>query len=252
MVGLGPGNPATITGQAREALAASEVVVGYRTYVALAEEMIQGKEIIASPMTRELDRAGQAVDRALAGAKVALISSGDPGVYAMAAVVFELAKSRGLSLGQGGLRVEIVPGVAAVTAAASLLGAPLSHDFACISLSDRLTPWELIVKRLSLAAEADFVIALYNPKSKGRDWQFAKACRLVSEHRAPDTPVGIVGKAMRDGQSINMVRLAEAPEAAVDMQTLVIIGNSRSFIYQDRMVTPRGYIDKYGAQENGA
>ncbi len=165
----------------------------------------------------------------------------------MAAVVFELVRKRKLALGagQGGLEIEVVPGVPAVTASAALLGAPLSHDFCCISLSDRLTPWGLIEKRLALAAEADFVIALYNPKSRGRGWQFPEACGIIGEHRAPETPVGIVSRAMREGQRISLVRLSEAAEAEVDMQTLVIIGNSQTFIHGDRMITPRGYLAKY-------
>jgi precorrin-3B C17-methyltransferase len=253
-VGLGPGDAQVITGQARQALADAEVVLGYRTYVELAGDLLAGKEVVSSGMTRELDRAGKALELAQAGKKVALISSGDPGVYAMAAVVFELAAAQGISLAgpPQGLTVEIDPGVPAVTAAASLLGAPLSHDFACISLSDRLTPWEIITRRLDLAAEADFVIALYNPKSKGRPWQFAEALSLVGRHRRPETPVGVVSGAMRPNQRVRIVRLAEAAQAEVDMQTLVIIGNSRSFQYDGRMVTPRGYMDKYASPKEPA
>ena len=216
-------------------------------YVELARPLLSGQEIAASGMTKELDRAGEALDLALAGHSVALVSGGDPGVYAMAAVVFELVEKRNLTLGadRGGLEIEVVPGVPAVTAAAALLGAPLSHDFCCISLSDRLTPWELIEKRLALAAEADFVIALYNPRSKGRDWQLGRALEIVGGSRSAQTPVGIVSRAMRQGQRIGLVRLAEAAGAEVDMQTLVIIGNSQTFIHGDRMITPRGYLAKY-------
>ncbi len=222
-------------------------MIGYKTYVDLAGPLLSGQEIVSSHMTQELDRAAQALDLALSGRKAALVSGGDPGVYAMAAVVFELVRKRNLDLGegQGCIKVEVVPGVPAVTASAALLGAPLSHDFCCISLSDRLTPWDLIEKRLALAAEADFVIALYNPKSRGRGWQFPEACGIVGEIRSPETPVGIVSRAMRQGQRIQLVRLSEAADAEVDMQTLVIIGNSQSFVFGDKMITPRGYLAKY-------
>lgn len=226
--------------------------MGYRTYLELAAPLLQGKQLIASTMTRELDRAGQAIDLALQGKTVALVSSGDPGIYAMAAVVFELARSRGLDPGPGGLPVRVIPGVPAVAAAAALLGAPLSHDFACVSLSDRLTPWDLIEKRLALAAEADFVIALYNPRSKGRPWQLAQACQVIANHRDPATPVGIVRRAQRQGQQVELAYLATAAQAEVDMQTIVIVGNSQSRVYQGRMITPRGYINKYGDREESA
>jgi precorrin-3B C17-methyltransferase len=233
--------------QARQALAEAEAVVGYKTYIAQAEPLITGKEIHSSGMTRELDRAAAALDLAAAGKRTALVSGGDPGVYAMAGVVFELARARGLALGPepGKLDLRIVPGIPALAAAASLLGAPLTHDFASISLSDRLTPWETIVKRLDLAAQADFVIVVYNPKSKGRDWQFGQACEIIARHRSPETPVGVVSKAMREGQTVQITTLDRAAAADVDMQTLVIVGNSRTFVYENRMVTPRGYLDKY-------
>ena len=228
-------------------MAGSDTVIGYKTYVDLAKPLLTGQEVVSSRMTQELDRAAQALDLALSGRRVALVSGGDPGVYAMAAVVYELVKKRNIALGAGKdrLRVEVVPGVPAVTASAALLGAPLSHDFCCISLSDRLTPWEIIADRLTHAAQADFVIALYNPKSRGRDWQYPEALALVGAHRKPETPVGIVSRAMREGQRISLLRLHEAAEAQVDMQTLVIIGNSQTFIFGDRMITPRGYLAKY-------
>ncbi len=228
-------------------MAGSDTVIGYKTYVDLAKPLLTGQEVVSSRMTQELDRAAQALDLALSGRRVALVSGGDPGVYAMAAVVYELVKKRNIALGAGKdrLQVEVVPGVPAVTASAALLGAPLSHDFCCISLSDRLTPWEIIADRLTHAAQADFVIALYNPKSRGRDWQYPEALALVGAHRKPETPVGIVSRAMREGQRISLLRLHEAAEAQVDMQTLVIIGNSQTFIFGDRMITPRGYLAKY-------
>lgn len=244
-MGLGPGRLDCLTGQARQALEEAQAVVGYRTYLELAAPLLEGKQVVASAMTRELDRAGLALDLALEGQKVALVSSGDPGIYAMAAVVFELARSRRLDLRSGGLALEVVPGVPALAAAASLLGAPLSHDFACVSLSDRLTPWELIEKRLDLAGQADLVIALYNPKSKSRAWQFDKALAILSAHRDPGTPVGVVARAMRPGQSVTITTLGRAGQAEVDMQTVVLVGNSQSFAHAGRMVTPWGYARKY-------
>ncbi len=236
-----------MTGDAKAALAAAEAVVGYKMYVELVKDLVAGKELFTSPMTKELDRAALAVELARAGKTVALVSGGDPGVYAMAPVVFELARARGLSLGgPDGLAVEVVPGVPALSAAAALLGAPLSHDFASISLSDRLTPWEIIEKRLAAAAEADFVVVLYNPRSKTRDWQLGRAVEIIGRHRSPETPTGIVSRAMRPGETVAVVELGRVAAAAVDMQTIVIVGNSHSFVHQGRLVTPRGYMDKYG------
>ncbi len=245
-MGLGPGGEEGLTAQARRSLERAQVVLGYRTYLEQVRPWLEGKELIASGMTRELDRAARALELAGRGRVVALVSGGDPGIYAMAAVVFELARDRGVNLGPGGLPLTVVPGVPAGAAASPLLGAPLSHDFACVSLSDRLTPWELIEERLEAVAAADFVVALYNPKSKGRPWQYGRALEIISRHRNPSTPVGIVSRAGRPGQEIVLGDLGGAAAAPVDMQTMVIIGNSQSFTYQGRMVTPRGYLGKYG------
>ena len=233
--------------QARQALDDAEVVLGYKTYLRQAEALVKGKETIASGMTHELDRAGEALDLALTGRCVAMVSGGDPGIYAMAGVIYDVAKVRNITFGSGPGQVEIIviPGIPALAAAAALLGAPLTHDFATVSLSDRLTPWELIEKRLRLAAEADFVIVLYNPKSKGRPWQLGRAFEIVAESRTADTPVGVVSRAMRDGQTVTLTSLGQANQADVDMQTVIIIGNSRTYTYQGRMVTPRGYLEKY-------
>ncbi|MFZ5586765.1 MAG: precorrin-3B C(17)-methyltransferase [Thermodesulfobacteriota bacterium] len=249
VVGLGPGAPEHLTPAARAAIEAADAVMGYKAYIELARPLLRaGQEILASGMTKELARAAQAIELALAGRRVALISSGDPGVYAMAAVVYEEARNRGLTFGSGPgqLDLNVLPGVPAVTAAAALLGAPLAHDFACISLSDRLTPWELIEKRLNAAAGADFVIALYNPKSKGRDWQLAKALAIIGRHRAPATPLGVVKNAMRPDQLVSLTSLGGFLPATVDMHCLLIVGNSQSFVHAGRMVTPRGYLGKYG------
>ncbi|MCB2190064.1 MAG: precorrin-3B C(17)-methyltransferase [Deltaproteobacteria bacterium] len=247
IVGLGPGGQEHMTLRARQALQESEVVVGYKTYLRHIQELVKDKEVLASGMTKEMDRAWTAIQAARQGRVTALVSGGDPGIYAMAPVVFELLHDKGIVPGPDGLAVEVVPGVPAVAAAGAFLGAPLSHDFACISLSDRLTPWEVIEKRLLAAAGADFVIALYNPKSKGRDWQLGRALEIIAGHRAAQTPVGVVRAAMRADQSVRLCTLATAASAPVDMATILIIGNSNSFTFQDVMVTPRGYLAKYGS-----
>ncbi|MEW6266902.1 MAG: precorrin-3B C(17)-methyltransferase [Thermodesulfobacteriota bacterium] len=233
--------------QARAALDWSETVIGYKTYLEQIEPLLAGRRVLASGMTKEMDRAGQALELALNGVRTAVVSGGDPGVYGMAGVVLETARARGLILGPepDQVLIEVIPGLPALAAAAALLGAPLAHDFACVSLSDRLTPWETIARRLDLAAAADFVLVLYNPKSRGRDWQFQEACRIAARHRPPATPVGLVSRAMRPGESLTLTTLERAPEAEVDMRTLAIIGNSRSYVYQSKMITPRGYLDKY-------
>lgn len=250
MIGLGPGHEYCMSPQARTALMRSEVVLGYKTYVEQVSDLLGGKEVVVSGMTHEINRAERALKLAMEGRVTALVSGGDPGVYAMAGVVFEVAASRKIGLGSspGQVDIEVIPGIPALAAAASRLGAPLTHDFACISLSDRLTPWELIEKRLAMAAEADFVIVLYNPKSRGRNWQFGAACEIVSKYRPTDTPVGFVSKAMRKGQKTGLSSLEHASDLPVDMQTLVIIGNSNTFIYDGWMVTPRGYLKKYPDQ----
>lgn len=201
-------------------------------------------------MTSEMRRAEEAIDSAMSGKRTAMVSGGDAGVYGMAGAVFEVAAARGITLGRepGQLRIKVIPGGPAIVAAAALLGAPLTHDFCAVSLSDRLTPWELIEKRLALAAQGDFVIALYNPKSKGRDWQLGRATEILLETLSPDTPAGVVGRAGRAGQEVVLTTLAGLPEAPVDMQTLVIIGNRSTFVYQGFMITPRGYVNKYGPE----
>ena len=256
VVGIGPGNPEHLTGRATSVLGSVEVVAGYTTYIDLIRPLIDGKEIISTGMTREVARVEAAIDTALSGKSCAIVSSGDPGIYAMAGLVFETCQIKGIAIvgpqsKSGGhtddkaLTVEVVPGIPALGAGAALLGAPLTHDFAAISLSDLLTPWELIEKRLEAAALADFVIVLYNPKSKKRDWQLEKAQQIILQHRAGDTAVGIVSRAMREGQHIEIVTLDKLHTAEVDMQTTVFIGNSTSGKYLDFMYTPRGYTKKY-------
>ncbi len=242
VVGTGPGSVAHITPYARDAIKKSDVIVGYGTYIHLIEEIIKGKEIFSTGMTQEIDRCKKAVQLALRGKSVSVISGGDPGIYAMAGLVFELLKEH---KGDAPLPpVEVIPGISALNACAARLGAPLMHDFASISLSDRLTPWDLIGKRLDAAASADFVIVLYNPKSKGRPAHINKAREIILKHRSPDTPVGIVKGAMRKDERIVMTDLNRMLEHEIDMQTTVIIGNSRTFLWNNVMITPRGYESK--------
>ncbi len=198
-------------------------------------------------MRREVDRCDKAVDLALEGNKVAVICSGDPGIYAMAGLVLEIAKGKAQSAeGQDKLPpIEVIPGVSALNASAARLGAPLMHDFASISMSDLLTPWELIERRLEAAASADFVIAIYNPKSKGRQEHIGKARDIILKFRSPDTPVGIVRAATRDDEKIVITDLNRMLENEIDMQSTVIIGNSQTFTWEGRMITPRGYQEKY-------
>jgi precorrin-3B C17-methyltransferase len=244
IVGLGPGDPALLTSQAHRALAQAEVVVGYRGYleqaVELDGELLAGKRLEPSELGDEVARAERAVDLAAGGASVALVSSGDAGVYGMASPALE-ALERRAAAGRPLPTVEVVPGLTAALVAAALLGAPLGADFAAISLSDLLTPWPRIERRLELAAEADFVLALYNPASLRRDWQLARACALVGAHRASDTPVGVVRQAFRPGQQVTVIDLAGLPSATVDMTTIVLIGSSATRRFGDRLYTPRGY-----------
>lgn len=246
VVGIGPGGEEHLTFRARQALRQADVIVGYKTYTNLVKtfltsEEIEGKQWVISGMRHEVERARDAVDLAQQGKTVAVISSGDAGVYGMAGLIYELARERGTAPED----IEIVPGISALNAAASLLGAPLMHDFAVVSLSDLLTPWETIARRLDLAAQADYVIVIYNPKSSRREGNLAEARRIVSQHRAPTTPVGIVRNAYREGQEIVVTDLEHMLEHEVDMLTTVLVGNSATFSFDSVIVTPRGYETKY-------
>ena len=229
-----------MTPEAGEALAVAEVIVGYQTYLDLIPEFLVGKEVIASQMMKEVDRCRKALDLAGEGRIVALVSGGDPGIYAMAGLVFEMAREQNVCV-----EIEVIAGIAALNACAARLGAPLMHDFAAISLSDLLTPWEKIEKRLEAAAAADFVVVIYNPKSKKRAEHIVKAREILLAHRAPETPVGIVTAATRDNERIVLTTLDKMLTSEIDMQTTVIIGNSATFAWQGFMVTPRGYAAKY-------
>lgn len=259
IVGTGPGNIEHITPYARDAIRKSDVIVGYGTYLDLIQELIRDKKVVSTGMTQEIDRCKKAVEIALSGKTVSVISGGDPGIYAMAGLVFEILraeeqKSRKSADKQiteelshfriSALDIEVIPGISALNACAARLGAPLMHDFAVISLSDRLTPWELIEERLEAAAMSDFVIVLYNPKSTGRQGHIKRAREILLKYREPKTPVGMVRGAMREKEGIIITDLGDMLNYEIDMQTTVIIGNSRTYVWNNRMITPRGYEKK--------
>lgn len=241
VVGIGPGGLNHMTLEAREALAAAEVIVGYQTYLDFITPLLEGKEVVSSGMMKEVERCQQAIDIASSGRDTAIVSSGDAGIYGMAGLVLELVD---------GFRADpavcpeviVIPGVSAVQAAASVLGAPLMHDFAVISLSDLMTPWEKIRARLQAAADADFVVALYNPRSKGRVRQIEEARDILLSRRSPATVVGIVRNACRGGEESVVTTLGGMLDQSIDMFSIVIIGNGATFVdTKGRMVTPRGY-----------
>ncbi|HET9966308.1 MAG TPA: precorrin-3B C(17)-methyltransferase [Rubrobacter sp.] len=235
LVSLGPGEDTLIPPLAREALVSSEFVVGLDQYVDRIRHLLRpGTRVLTPPLGNEVERAELALAEARAGGSVALVSSGDVGIYAMA--------SPGLELADEDVDVVVVPGVTAAQAAASLLGSPLGHDHCSVSLSDLLTPWGVIQSRVRAAAEGDFVVSLYNPRSKGRDWQLGKVKEILLEHRPPDTPVGIVKDAYRQTQRVILTDLASLRQEDVDMLTIVLVGSSQTRVVAGRMVTPRGYL----------
>lgn len=247
VVGIGPGDADHMTPAARHAIETADVIVGYVTYLRLIEGLAPGVRRISSGMRREVERVARAVDEAAAGWRAAVISSGDAGIYGMAGLVYEVIRERGLD----GLAVEVVPGVTALSAAAALLGAPLMTDFAVISLSDQLVPREDILRRVEAAAQADFVIGLYNPKGRRRGEAFEQACVILARHRAAETPVGIVRAADREGQQVSVTTLGELPGAEIDMLTILVVGSSKTSVVGGKMVTARGYGEKYQLDENG-
>ena len=238
VIGLGPGGGADLTGRARAALEACDLIVGYTAYIDLVRADFPQKETLSTGMRREVDRCRAAVEAARTGKDVAVVCSGDSGVYGMAGLVLELANKVPADKRPS---VDIVPGLSAVNVAASVLGAPLMHDFAVISLSDLMTPWDLIKKRADLCAQGDMVISLYNPRSKKRVTHLDEVREIVLKYRDPKTPVGIVQKAGRPGQQMVISDLENFTKEEVDMQTLVIIGNSQTYVENGRMITPRGY-----------
>jgi precorrin-3B C17-methyltransferase len=236
VIGIGPGSVADMTIRAKQALEEADVMVGYSTYLDLIRDAFPGKEYLSSGMTREVERCQLVIEQALRGKTVALISSGDSGIYGMAGIMLEVVNRSGAAIA-----LEIIPGVTAASAASALLGAPLGHDFAVISLSDLLTPWEVIDKRLRLAAEGDFVICLYNPKSKNRPAYLGMAREIILHSRSGTTPVGIVRNAGRTDETNWVTTLDRMLEYEVDMLTVVIVGNSGTYIEKGKMITPRGY-----------
>lgn len=251
LVGIGPGNVDHMTQRARAAIAEADVVVGYVTYIKLVVDLLEGKEVIRKGMTEELDRAVHALERAREGKKVALISSGDAGVYGMAGPTYEVLFQAGWTP-ESDVEVEVVPGASAINACAALVGAPLTHDFCSISLSDLLTPWPAIARRLDAVAAADFVVALYNPKSGRRTQQIVQAQQLFLRHRRPDTPVVVVKSAYRRRQNIEFTTLDKMSECDIGMLSTVLIGNSHTFMRHGLMVTPRGYANKYELDGDGS
>ena len=244
MVGFGPGPKEHMTFRAYEALKEADVIVGYTTYIELVKDLIEGKEIYETGMREEVDRAEIAIERAEEGKKVAVVSSGDSGVYGLAGLVLEMLREKGWTR-EDGLAVEIIPGASAINACASLVGAPLMHDFASISLSDLLTPWEVILERIESAAKADFVIGLYNPASGTRTRQIIETREVLLKHRAKETPVAIVKSGYRDGQTLVLTNLDEMLNHKIGMLTTILIGNSSTYVYDGLMITPRGYHTKY-------
>lgn len=235
VVGLGPGGLEQITPKALEVLEACDVIAGYHVYIDLIKERFSHKAFLVTAMTQEVARCQMAIDEALKGKVVAMVSSGDAGVYGMAGVMHEVAKN------YKELEVEVIPGITAACSGAALMGAPLIHDFAVISLSDLLTPWDKIAKRVEGAALADFVICLYNPSSKKRRDYLQKACDLMLKHKSPDTPCGYAQHIGRVGETYSLCSLSELRETEVDMFTTVIIGNSQTEVIKGKLVTPRGY-----------
>ncbi len=235
LVGLGPGCPEMLTPQAQAALEDSTLITGYTVYIDLLQERFAHKRLESTPMRREEERCRMALQAASEGETVSLVCSGDAGVYGLAGLVLELAPQ------YPPVEIQVVPGITAACAAAAVLGAPLVHDFAVISLSDLLTPLPLIEKRLDAAAAADFVLCLYNPSSKKRADYLRRACDIVLRHQVPETVCGWVKNIGREGQTSRILTLGELRDEQVDMFTTVIIGNSQTKVSAGRMVTPRGY-----------
>lgn len=235
VIGIGPGAYEKMTIEAAEALKTCDVIVGYTVYVDLVKEHFPEKKFLTTPMKREVERCEMAFEEAKKGQNVAMICSGDAGVYGMTGLMYELGQK------YPEVELRLISGLTAATSGASVLGAPLIHDFAVISLSDLLTPWEKIEKRVSFAAQADFVICLYNPSSKKRHDYLQKACDLVLEYQSPETVCGYVKNIGREGEEGHVLSLKELRDTQVDMFTTVWIGNSQTKNINGRMVTPRGY-----------
>lgn len=236
VVGLGPGDPQFLTAQAKTALENADVLCGYTVYIDLIRSFYPEKEVHATGMTKEIDRCRWALETAQSGKTVALVCSGDAGVYGMASPILELAPN------YPGVEIEVIPGLTAALSGGAVLGAPLAHDFCVISLSDRLTPWEMIEKRLACAAMGDFCVAIYNPSSKGRPDYLQRAVRILLQNgKSGETVCGIVRNIGRERQQSEIITLRELENKQVDMFTTVYIGNKTTKNIEGKMVTPRGY-----------
>lgn len=239
VIGLGPGGGADLTGRARAALEECDLLVGYTAYIDLVKEDFPDKETLSTGMRREVDRCRAAVEAALTGKSVAVVCSGDSGVYGMAGLIYEVAQE------YDPIDIEVVPGITAACGGAAVLGAPLTHDFAVVSLSDLLTPWEKIEARLTAAARADFVLCLYNPASKSRPDYLRRACDiLLAAGKSPDTVCGTVRNIGRAGEEAHILTLGQLRDTQVDMFTTVFVGNSQTKVLGGKMVTPRGYLQR--------
>ena len=241
VVGLGPGGGPDLTGRARAALEEADLIVGYTAYIELVRDAFPDKEFRATGMRREVDRCRMAVEEAAGGKTVAMVCSGDAGVYGMAGLIYEVAQE------YPPIHIEVVPGITAACGGGALLGAPLTHDFAVVSLSDLLTPWEKIEKRLEAAAAADFVLCLYNPRSHSRKDYLQRACDILLRHKSPDTVCGYVQHIGRPGQRAVTTTLGQLRDnEEVDMFTTVFVGNEQTTLIGGKMVTPRGYLQREG------
>ena len=237
VAGIGPGDAGDVTPAVIEAIRASDVIIGYQYYFQFVEPFLTpGAVCVDTGMKKERERAEEAFAQAEQGKNVCVVSSGDAGIYGMAPLIWEMKRERGSEV-----EIEVLPGISAFQKAAALLGAPVGHDLCIISLSDLMTPWETIERRIRAAAVADFVTAIYNPKSHGRYWQLYRLQEIFLQHRDPATPVGFVRQAGRDDQQVTVTTLGELDPEQVDMFTVVLIGNSQSYVFEGKFITPRGY-----------
>lgn len=246
IVGVGPGSHDHMTFHARKVIDESDTIVGYETYVNLVKDLIHGKDVYRYAMTQEVDRAQQCIELAKSGKTVSLISSGDPGIYGMAGLIYEMLAESGWDP-QKDLTVEIIPGVSALNSCSSLIGSPLMTDFAVLSMSDLLVPWDIIQNRVEAAAKGDFVIVIYNPSSKRRIHQIKDTRQILLKYRSPSTPVAIIKGAYRESEKIIITNLQnlEHQYDNLGMISTVIIGNSSTYNYKNLIINPRGYKSKY-------
>lgn len=236
VVGIGPGSMEDMTPRAKKAMEESDIIIGYSAYIELVKEYFPGKSFVSSSMTREVERCKLVLDEALGGKTVSLISSGESGIYGMAGIMLEVVNKSGKDV-----PVEIIPGITAAFGAAAILGAPIMHDFSVISLSDLLTPWDLICKRVECASQGDFVICLYNPKSRKRSDYINIARDIMLKYKDKKTPVGIVRNVGREEESYAISTLEDMLQCEIDMFTVILVGNSKTYVENGKMITPRGY-----------